>query len=61
MKNEFKWEWSDLLLLDTKENATLKRFEVAFSTLKIMSGNYLSFLWVIFRHALAEITTGRCS
>ena len=33
MKNEFKWEWSDLLLLETKENATLKRFDVAFSTL----------------------------
>ena len=61
MKNEFKWEWSDLLLLDTKENATLKRFEVAFSTLINYVRELFEFLWVIFRHALAEITTGRCS
>ena len=31
--NEFKSKWSDLLLFDTKENATLKRFDVAFSIL----------------------------
>ena len=31
--NEFKSKWSDLLLFDTKENATLKLFDVAFSTL----------------------------
>ena len=31
----FKWEWCDLWLLDMKENANLKRVDVAFSTLKL--------------------------
>ena len=48
----FKWEWCDLLLLDAKGNA--KRVDVAFSTLLIISGNYLNFLGLTFRHVLAE-------
>ena len=28
----FKWGWCDLLLLNTKENTTLQRVDVAFST-----------------------------
>ena len=42
----FKWEWCDLWLLDMKENANLKRVDVAFSTLKI---NYFRNLFEIFR------------
>ena len=56
----FKWEWCDLLLLDTKENANLQRADVAFSTL-INYFRKLSFLGVTFRHTLAETTTGRYS
>ena len=33
----FKWEWCDLLPLDTKENANLQRVVVAFSTHKLFS------------------------
>ena len=29
----FKWEWCDLLLLDTKESANSERVDVVFSTL----------------------------
>ena len=58
----FKWEWCDLLLLCTKENANLSRVDVAFSTPStIISGDYLRFLGATFRHVLAETTTGRCS
>ena len=41
----FKWEWCDLLLLDTKENADLERVDVAFSTVI----NYFRKLFEIFR------------
>ena len=41
----FKWELCDLLLLDTKKNAYLKRVDVAFSTLI----NYFWKLFEIFR------------
>ena len=41
----FKWEWYDLLLLDTNENANSKRVDVAFSTLL----NYFSKLYEFFR------------
>ena len=44
----FKWEWCDLLLIDTKENANLCGFmwaDVAFSTIK----NYFRKLFEIFR------------
>ena len=40
----FKWEWCDLLLLDTKENANSERADVAFSTLI----NYFRKLFEIF-------------
>ena len=56
----FKWEWCDLLLLDTKENTNILRVDVAFSA-QIISGNYLRFLGVTFRHLLVETTTGKCS
>ena len=41
----FKWDWCDLLLLDTKESANLQRADVAFSTLL----NYYRQLFEIFR------------
>ena len=41
----FKWEWCDLLLLDTKENANLLRADVAFSAVI----NYFRKLFDFFR------------
>ena len=41
----FKWEWCDLLLLVTKENANLQRVHMAFSTLT----NYFRKLCKFFR------------
>ena len=40
-----KWEWCDLLLLDTKENANLLRADVAFSAVI----NYFRKLFDFFR------------
>ena len=57
----FKWEWSDLLLLDTKENANLQRIDVAFSTLINYFRKLFEGLGVTFRHVLNETTTERCS